>query len=261
MPGVIANKSHHATTPDEKYRVVPYAELYVDAGFASAAEAASRPASTSGRPSSTRRRLSSSPATASPEPSVDDRAGCAVMVEVARALLTLAAPPDRAPRLLGAGGVQPARRASPRRRRCMPDIAIQLDLILATDTPDMASARRRPARRRPGHEPLLLPRPRHAQRHHPPSGAGRRSSSEAREALGLPLQRSAHIGALTDSAYVQLVGAGVAAIDLGFPMRYTHSSLEVCDLADLAGLTQLLVAGARRDRPGLQPRPRRLFDR
>ena len=59
----------------------------------------------------------------------------------------------------------------------------------------------------------------------------------------MPLQRSAHIGALTDSSYVQLVGEGVAAIDLGFPMRYTHSSLEVCDLADLDGLTRLLVAG------------------
>ena len=39
LPGVIANKSHHATTPEEKFQVVPYAELYVDAGFASKAEA------------------------------------------------------------------------------------------------------------------------------------------------------------------------------------------------------------------------------
>ena len=37
--GVIANKSHHATTPDEKYKVVPYADLYIDAGFASRDEA------------------------------------------------------------------------------------------------------------------------------------------------------------------------------------------------------------------------------
>src|SRR5690606_29200339 len=36
IPGLIANKSHHATQPDEKYRVLPYPELYVDAGFASA---------------------------------------------------------------------------------------------------------------------------------------------------------------------------------------------------------------------------------
>jgi putative aminopeptidase FrvX len=39
LPGLIANKSHHATLSEEKYRVLPYAELYVDAGFASAADA------------------------------------------------------------------------------------------------------------------------------------------------------------------------------------------------------------------------------
>ena len=39
LPGVISNKSHHATTPEEKYEVVPYARLAVDAGFASKEEA------------------------------------------------------------------------------------------------------------------------------------------------------------------------------------------------------------------------------
>ena len=33
---------------------------------------------------------------------------------------------------------------------------------------------------------------------------------------------------------------------MGFPARYTHSALEVCDLADLEGLTQLLVASLKR---------------
>jgi putative aminopeptidase FrvX len=36
---------------------------------------------------------------------------------------------------------------------------------------------------------------------------------------------------------------GVAAIDLGFPCRYTHSSLEVCALSDLTDLAQLLETG------------------
>ncbi len=40
VPGVIANKSHHATAPDEKYRVVPCPEVAVDAGFSSAADVA-----------------------------------------------------------------------------------------------------------------------------------------------------------------------------------------------------------------------------
>src|SRR5690606_36703164 len=39
VPALIANKSHHATTPEEKYKVVPYMDLYIDAGFASADEA------------------------------------------------------------------------------------------------------------------------------------------------------------------------------------------------------------------------------
>ena len=39
---------------------------------------------------------------------------------------------------------------------------------------------------------------------------------------------------------MQLVGKGVGSIDVGFPIRYSHSSLEVCDLNDLILLTTLL---------------------
>ena len=56
--GVIANKSHHATRPDEKYRVVPYQEIYIDTGLDSA-EAFAAPASRSARRSSTSRTCSS----------------------------------------------------------------------------------------------------------------------------------------------------------------------------------------------------------
>ena len=66
----------------------------------------------------------------------------------------------------------------------------------------------------------------------------------------LDRQKSAHTGLLTETSYVQLVNEGVAAVDLGFPMRYSHSALEVCDLNDLAGLTRLLVAGIRQIGPG-----------
>jgi hypothetical protein len=37
------------------------------------------------------------------------------------------------------------------------------------------------------------------------------------------LQRSAQVGVLTDSSYVQLAHHGVAAIDIGFPCRYTRA--------------------------------------
>ena len=126
-----------------------------------------------------------------------------------------------------------------------PDIAIQLDLLLATDTPDMGYR----GDVRLGGGPAMSLYSFH--------GRGTLNGTIPHPALvslfdgaaAQPrtsrLQRSAHTGALTDSSYVQLVGGGVASIDLGFPMRYSHSSLEVCDLGDLEQLTQLLVDGDR----------------
>ena len=65
---IIGNKSHHATSPEDKHRVVPYQEILVDAGFSSADEAACPQASRSARPWSMRRKPSRLPTTRSPEP-------------------------------------------------------------------------------------------------------------------------------------------------------------------------------------------------
>ncbi len=74
---------------------------------------------------------------------------------------------------------------------------------------------------------------------------------DAAEAAGLPLQRSAHTGALTDLSYIQFMGEeGVACLDVGFPMRYTHSALEVVDPADVAGMVDLIDTALARITPG-----------
>ncbi len=243
VPGVIANKSHHATSPDEKYRVVPYAELYVDAGFASAAEARAAGIDV-GTPVVYAPRAIELGGSRIAGTSVDDRAACAVMLDVVAALRGVAERPTvhlvfSVQEEFNLRGVLPAAQA------LNPDIAIQLDLILATDTPDM-SQRGDVAL---GGGPAMSMYSFH--------GRGTLNGLIPHPALvrlfegtaldtGLTLQRSAHTGALTETSYVQLVGQGVACIDLGFPVRYTHSSLEVCDLADLGGLTRLLVEGLRR---------------
>jgi putative aminopeptidase FrvX len=43
---------------------------------------------------------------------------------------------------------------------------------------------------------------------------------------------------------------GVACLDVGFPMRYTHSALEVVDPADVAGMVDLIDAALARIPPG-----------
>ena len=247
VPAIIGNKSHHATTPEEKYKVLPYQDLLIDAGFRSAEEARAAGVVIGTpvvyRPQVTRLAGSRIAGTA-----IDDRAGCAVVLEVARAFSDA----QQRPTLHLVFSVQEEfnlRGAVTAAQALQPDIAIQLDLILATDTPDMAARGDVSLGGGPamglfsfhGRGTLNGTLP------HPALVALFEATAEAE---AIPLQRSAHIGALTESSYVQLIGSGVAVIDMGFPCRYTHSAREMCDLDDLAGLTDLLVAAIGRIGPG-----------
>ncbi|MBA3516231.1 MAG: M20/M25/M40 family metallo-hydrolase, partial [Rhizobiales bacterium] len=242
-PGVIANKSHHATAPDEKYRVLPYPELYIDGGFESA-EAVRAAGIDVGTPLVYEPKFLQLDGDRVAGTSVDDRAACAVIIEVARALRGA----DRMPTVHLVFSVQEEfnlRGALTAAQALSPDIAIQIDLILATDTPDMTTR----GDVRLGGGPAMSLYSFHGRgtlNGTIPHPALVRLFDETAREEGLPLQRSAHIGALTETSYVQLVNAGVASIDVGFPTRYTHSSLELCDLADLEQLTTLLTAAIRR---------------
>lgn len=247
VPGLVANKSHHATQPEEKYRVLPYPELYVDAGLSSA-EAVLAAGIDVGTPIVYEPAVTELAGGRIAGTSVDDRAGCAVIVEVARALNAA----ERRPTVHFVFSVQEEfnlRGALAAAQALMPDIAIQLDLTLATDTPDMRAR----GDVRLGGGPCMSLYSFHGRgtlNGTIPHPALVKLFEEAAALEVLPLQRSAQIGVLTDSSYVQLVGAGVAAIDLGFPCRYTHSAREVCDLSDLEGLARLLIAGISAIGPG-----------
>ncbi|MGZ2257259.1 M42 family metallopeptidase [Roseobacter sp. A03A-229] len=237
LPGVIANKSHHATSPDEKYTVVPYADLFVDAGFASKA-AAEAAGIRIGTPVVYTPRAFEMPGGRIAGTSVDDRAGCAVLLDIAAALTAR----EGGPPVHLCFTVQEEfnlRGAQPLAQQLQPDIALQIDLMLATDTPDMAARGDMALGQGPGIS-LYSFHGRGTLNGVIPHPALVRLAEESAEATGLPLQRSAQTGVLTDLSYVQLVGKGVASLDLGFPMRYSHSAREVCDLNDLAQLSQLL---------------------
>ncbi len=246
VPGVIANKSHHATRPDEKYTVVPYAELFVDAGFASR-EAAEAAGLRIGAPVVYAPRAFELAGGRVSGTSVDDRAGCAVLLDVAAQL----ARRDGCPPVHLCFTVQEEfnlRGAQPLAQRLQPDIAIQIDLMLASDTPDMAARGEMALGQGPGMS-LYSFHGRGTLNGVIPHPALVRLAEDSAAAKGLPLQRSAQTGVLTDLSYVQLVGDGVASLDLGFPMRYSHSAREMCDLKDLADLSQLLQAMLARITP------------
>ncbi|MDJ0627537.1 MAG: M42 family metallopeptidase [Rhodobacter sp.] len=246
IPGIIANKSHHATSPDEKYTVLKTPDLYVDTGHRTKAEA-EEAGIRIGTPVTYHAQVLDLAGDRIAGTAIDDRAGCAVLIEIARALATR----RRGPPVHLVFSVQEEfnlRGAVVAAQALRPDIAIQLDLMLATDTPDMAERGEMRLGGGPGMSLYsfhgrgtlngVIPHPALVQLV---------ETTAAQE--GIDLQRSAQTGILTDLSYVQLVGEGVASLDLGFAMRYSHSSLELCDLNDLEQLTQLILAALPRITP------------
>lgn len=247
IPGVLYNKAHHATRPEEKYTVLTAAELAIDTGHGSKA-AVEAAGIAIGTPVTYRPQAIALAGERIAGTAVDDRAGCAVLIDLARALA------DRAggPTVHLVFSVQEEfnlRGAVVAAQALAPDIAIQIDLMLATDTPEMAGTGEMILGGGPGIS-LYSFHGRGTLNGVIPHPALVRLMEDTAGAEAMTLQRSAQVGVLTDLSYVQLVGAGVAAIDVGFPMRYSHSSLEVVDVGDLEALSRLLRSALGRIGPG-----------
>ena len=85
VPGIITNKSHHATTPDEKYVIVKAPDLTIDTGHGSRAQVEAAGICI-GTPVVYQPRAKLLGETRVTGTAVDDRAGCAMLLEVARQL-------------------------------------------------------------------------------------------------------------------------------------------------------------------------------
>ncbi len=246
IPGVIANKSHHATGPDEKYTVLKATDLFIDIGHGSKA-AVEADGIRIGTPVTYAPCVVELAGGRIAGSAVDDRAGCAVVLDVAHAL----AEREDGPTVHVVFSTQEEfnlRGAVVAAQALQPDIAIQIDLMLACDTPDMADHGEMALGGGPGMS-LYSFHGRGTLNGVLPHPALVALFEETAASEHMALQRSAQIGVLTDLSYVQLVGSGVASLDLGFPMRYSHSSLEVCQISDLEDLSRLLVAGLVRIGP------------
>lgn len=236
--GVIGFVSHHLTPPEDKYVVKPIGECYVDIGATSAKEVAAIGIKVGTpvlyRPSFEKLINNRVAAT-----SIDDRGGCAVLVELAqhfgkeRPNVTLYL----------VGTVQEEfnlRGAMVAAQQIHPTAAISIDLVASSDTPDIHRGNAIEVGSGPvvgtytfhGRGTLngLIPHPKLLS-----------LIEDSAESQKINLQRHATIGLLTDASYVQLVGEGVACVDVAWPTRFTHSGVEVCSLDDLEDLTKLLI--------------------
>ena len=236
--GIIGVKQHHVTPPEEKYVVSKYLDLFVDIGAKSRQEVLDLGIDV-GSPIVYKPNFKKMLGNRVIMSAVDDRGGCAVLLELANLLKEK--PPSSTIYLVGT--VQEEynlRGATIAARTIKPDIAICIDGGGGSDTPDLKGT----GHVKCGGGPIMSLYNFHGRGTlngtiaHP---AMVRLMEKASELSGIPLQRSAMVGGLTDLSYVQLEGAGVICIDMAYPGRYTHSPHEFVDMDDLEALSQLIL--------------------
>ena len=165
---------------------------------------------------------------------LDDRAGCAALVELLQRLNGVHHPNS----VFAVGtiqeevGLRGARTAS---HSVNPDVCIALDVGVAGDMPGVTDDE---SSLRLGGGPVL-----YLADHSVIAHQGLRSLvMEAAEAENVPLQFSTLMGGGTDAGAVHLHARGVPSLTLGVPVRYVHSSAGLMDLVDYDHLVRLLEA-------------------
>lgn len=247
--GVIGVKSHHMTPADEKYKVELVTNLFIDIGASNENQVIEAGIHIGCpviyEPSYQEMMNDRVCGTA-----VDNRCGCAVLVETARQLSAR----QHAASVYLVGTVWEEfniRGAVFAARAIKPDLAICIDVTMSGDTPELAAKFDIGKGRGPavsmynfhgrgtlngciGHQGLY------------------RLALRCAEENKIPLQEFATLGMLTDAAYVQMEHQYIGCLDMGYPASYTHTPIESADLKDvqnLADLVTIMVCTLNRDFP------------
>ena len=233
-PGVIGGKPIHLMTSDERTRKVPLDGLRIDLGPAGKAKVSDR----AGFATKFRR---VGPSILSK--SIDDRIGVATVIEL---LKNAPANID----LCAAFTVQEEiglRGAKVAAQYFDPDLAIAVDATPANDLPVYEGGENMIYNTKLGLGPAIYIAD--GSTLHDPRLV--RFLQETAEAEAIPYQFRQPGGGGTDSAAIQRVLAGIPAVSVSVPHRYTHSPISIARVDDWKNILNLLYAALKRITPAL----------
>ncbi|MBQ3483547.1 MAG: M28 family peptidase [Clostridia bacterium] len=234
VSGVIAGKSLHLQESDERDRVPEGKDLYIDIGTDSRAESERLLARGDFGTFSTPFVCFGKDGDSIKCKALDDRMGCAALIEVIRALEGKQLPLDlyfafTVREELGISG------ALPTANRIAPDVAIVLETTAIADVADVAPARR-VAEVGDGGVLSLIDR----------STIYDRALVDFALATGkahnIPVQVKRYVSGGNDAGHIQRSGVGVRCLALSAATRYLHAPISVASLTDYAAIRDLVLA-------------------
>jgi putative aminopeptidase FrvX len=232
--GVIGSKSRHQVDASDLARAIEVEDLWIDVGAGSAAEA-ERLGIRIGQPATTVSPLARLGDGLLTGKAIDNRAGCAVLIEVARAV----AERPRDYELVFAWAAQEevgSRGARVLSHWLTPTAAVVVDTMPAGD-------RSTPAHRATsavGAGPVIRAQDTRGTAGTLYSPQVRRQLERVARSLGIPFQVDCY-PTWTDACEIHLAGRGVATGGVFLPRRCSHSASEVIATADIQRAIELLV--------------------
>jgi putative aminopeptidase FrvX len=240
--GVVGTKPAHVVSEQERGQAIPLHEMFLDLGTTSRAESEALGVRVGDPITFARTGMALNGTRVFTGKAVDDRAGCAVMIETMRRLSER----DVQATVVAVASVQEEvglRGAGPAAFRIKPDVAIALDVTLAGDTP-ATDFSQLPIRLGGGPAIKYFDWV-------PVSGIGSavprhltRRMEEAAARADVPFQREVLLGGATDAGSIALAGGGTLTGCVSIPSRHIHSAVGVVHLGDMEQCVDLLLAFA-----------------
>ena len=241
VEGVIGAKGRHLTTEEELAKPKPVKEMWIDVGASSEEEATKLGVRIGDLGTFEKRfsRLGSGDLFCAT--SIDDRAGCLVLIESLRALRNVDASIHAVFTVQEEVGCRGAKTAV---NRIRPDVALVVDTTYGLD-PATTS---RETRLRIGSGPSIraLERSRESSAGHTVPKQIFNMIVDIAEQEQIPHQIEVNTMAVTDAATLHLEGSGIPTGEILVPRRYSHSPIEVASMKDLEVAVKLLTSVIRR---------------
>ncbi|MDO5851850.1 MAG: M42 family metallopeptidase [Methanobacteriaceae archaeon] len=231
IPGVIGSKPPHITKPSERNKVIPYTDMFIDIGAKDKEEAEKMV--TIGDPIAFHQEFREYPNDLVMGKALDNRVGCAVMIEVMKQAETDAT-------IYGVGTVQEEvglKGAITSTYKLNPDYGIALDVTIAGDHPGVKEEE---ADAKAGAGPVIALAD--------ASGRGLITSrymkkllTDSAKAAGVDYQLEVGDGGTTDAAEIRVIREGINTGLLSSAARYIHTPISMVNVKDVEDTVKIIL--------------------